>query len=66
MDRGSRMFPNFTCHKAIDLKIHWPLCKLQCNFVIIWWPESENYWSWASDHCILEALPRKEGRKCFI
>ena len=22
-----RMFPNFTCHRTIDLKIHWPFCK---------------------------------------
>ena len=24
------MFPNFTCHKAIDLKIHWIFCKSHC------------------------------------
>ena len=29
-----RILLNFTCHKATDLKIHWPFCKLHCNFVI--------------------------------
>ena len=38
--------PNFTLH----LDIFWPFCKLQCNFFIIWWPESENHWPWASGH----------------
>ena len=47
------MISNFTCLKAIDMKIHRPL---QCNFVIIWRSESENYWTRASDHCILEVL----------
>ena len=50
------MFPNFTCHKAIDLKIHWPFCKLHCDFVTIWWFKFENHWPWASCHCILETL----------
>ena len=22
--KGARIFPNFTSHKAMDLKIHWP------------------------------------------
>ena len=38
--RDSRIFQNFTCYKAIVLKIHWPFCKLHCNFVNIWWPET--------------------------
>ena len=28
------MFSNFTCHKIIDLKIHWSFYKLYCSFVI--------------------------------
>ena len=54
--KAFRNFPNFTCPTARDLKMHCPLYKLQCNFVIIWWLESENHWSWASGHCILKAL----------
>ena len=54
--RGSRILANFTCNKAIDLQIHWPFYKLHCNFVIIWWPESENHWPGALGHCILEDL----------
>ena len=45
-------------------KIHWPFCKLDCSFVIIWWPDSENHWPWAPSHYILEVW--KEGRKCFF
>ena len=22
--RGSKMFPNFACYKAVELKVHWP------------------------------------------
>ena len=54
LSRGSRIFPNFT--KAIDLNNNWPFSTLLCTFVIIWWPEFENYWPWTSGHCILEAL----------
>ena len=46
--RGSRMLPNFTCHKAVHLKIHW-------YFTIIWWPESKNHCLFASGHSVLEA-----------
>ena len=53
--RDSRIFLNFTCHKAKYLKIHWPFTKLCCNFVITWWPKTGNHWSWISSHCILEA-----------
>ena len=49
-------FQIFTCHNAKYLKIHWLFCKLHCHFVIIWWPESENHWLWASGQCILESL----------
>ena len=56
LTRGSRGFLNFSCHKTIYFKIHWPLSKLHCKFVIIWWPKSENYWPLELGHYILEAF----------
>ena len=59
----SIIFPNFTCQRAIYLKIHWLVCKLHYNFVIIWWPEFENHWPCTASHCVLEALLSKKNRE---